>query len=77
MPAITFDILSYFERLKAAGVPEEQARVQADALRELVETSLVTKRDLKELERRLTIRLGGIVVACTALLLAVLPIVIK
>lgn len=77
MPAITFDTLSYFERLKAAGVPEEQARVQADALRELVETSLVTKRDLKELERRLTIRLGGIVVACTALLLAVLPIVIK
>ena len=77
MPAITFDTLSYFERLKAAGVPEEQARVQADALRELVDTSLVTKRDLKELERRLTIRLGGIVVACTALLLAVLPIVIK
>lgn len=77
MPAITFDTLSYFERLKAAGVPEEQARVQADALRELVETSLVTKRDLKELELRLTIRLGGIVVACTALLLAVLPTVIK
>lgn len=77
MPAITFDTLSYFERLKAAGVPEEQARVQADALRELVETSLVTKRDLKELELRLTIRLGGIVVACTALLLAVLPMVIK
>lgn len=77
MPAITFDTLSYFERLKAAGVPEEQARVQADAIRELVETSLVTKQDLKELELRLTIRLGGIVVACTALLLAVLPIVIK
>lgn len=77
MPAITFDTLSYFERLKAAGVPEEQARVQADAIRELVETLLVTKQDLKELELRLTIRLGGIVVACTALLLAVLPIVIK
>lgn len=50
MAAIAFDTLSCFEKLKAAGVPEEQARVQEDALREWVETSLVTRRDLKELE---------------------------
>ncbi|MFI3272238.1 MAG: hypothetical protein R3Y11_09090 [Pseudomonadota bacterium] len=37
----------------------------------------VTKRDLKELELRLTIRLGGIAIACTALLLAILPMLIK
>ena len=77
MTTATFDTLGYFEKLKGAGVPEEQAKVQANALRDVIEGSLVTKRDLKELELRLTIRLGGIVVACTALLLAILPIVIK
>ena len=77
MPATTFDTLSYFERLKSAGVTEAQARIQADALRELVDSSLVTKRDLRELEYKLTIRLGGIAVACTALLLAVLPMMIR
>lgn len=77
MPVYTFDTLSYFDKLKDAGVPENQARVQADALRDLVESSLVTKRDLKELEYKLTIRLGGIAVACTALLLAILPMLIK
>ena len=33
MAAITFDTLGYFQKLKAAGVPEEQAQSQADALR--------------------------------------------
>ena len=33
----TFDSLGYFERLKEAGVPEPQARVQADALRQQTE----------------------------------------
>lgn len=77
MTTTTFDSLGYYEKLKAAGVPDEQAKVQANALREVIEDSLVTKSDLRELEYRLTIRLGGIVVACTAILLAVLPIVIK
>lgn len=77
MLTTTFDTLAYFDKLKAAGMPEEQARVQADALKELVESALATKRDLKELELRLTIRLGGIVVACTTLLLAVLPLMLK
>lgn len=31
MTTTTFDSLRYFEKLKAAGVPEEQAKVQADA----------------------------------------------
>lgn len=81
MPATTFDALAYFEKLKAAGVPEEQAKIQANALREVIDERLVTKDyldlRLKELEYKLTIRLGGIVVACTALLLAALPLLIK
>lgn len=81
MSTTTFDALGYFEKLKAAGVPEEQAKLQANALREVIDERLVTKDFLdmrmKELEYKLTIRLGGIVVACTALLLADLPLILK
>ncbi len=76
----TFDTLAYFKKLKAAGFSEEQANVQAEALKELVDGNLATKRDLKELETRLkyelTVRLGSIVVACTAFL-AALPYIAK
>ena len=50
MTTTTFDTLGYFERLKAAGVPEPQAKVQASALQEFVDNTLATKHDLKELE---------------------------
>jgi hypothetical protein len=74
MTATTFDTLGYFEKLKAAGVPEEQAKVQASAIREIVEDKLVTKAELasqlKELEYRLTIRLGSMLAAGVALLAA-------
>ena len=42
MTSTTFDTLGYFEKLKAAGVPEAQARVQADTLRVLIDDRLVT-----------------------------------
>ena len=37
MTTTTFDSLGYFEKLKAAGVPEEQAKVQAEAMRQQAE----------------------------------------
>ncbi len=81
MPAATFDALAYFEKLKGAGVPEEQARIQANAMREIVDEQLASRTcldlGLKELEYKLTIRLGGIVVASTAILLAALPLLLK
>lgn len=67
MTATTFDALAYFEKLKAAGVPEDQAKVQANAFRdytaiqdENARRELATKGDLqalrlelKEMEMRL------------------------
>ncbi len=67
MTTATFDALAYFEKLKAAGVPDEQARVQANAFRDFsaiqdenAMRELATKGDLqalrlemKELEMRL------------------------
>ncbi len=74
MSATIFDTLGYFEKLKAVGVPEEQAKVQAGALRELIEDKLATKQDLKELEYRLTIRLGGMIAAAVAVLAALMAL---
>lgn len=49
----TFDTLAYAKKLIAAGVPEKQAEVQAEALIEIVDEHLATKRDLKEMEMAL------------------------
>lgn len=87
MSEITFDTLRYVKRLKDAGVPEKQAEVQAEALREIIEDKLVTKRDLEQLEKRLnqkmkeiearlsynlTIRFGGMLVAAVLILAAII-----
>ena len=64
---ITFDTLAYAKRLEKAGVPETQAEAHAEAIAELIDDELATKRDIKELEMRLkhdlTLRLGGMMVA--------------
>lgn len=69
--AITFDTLSYVKKLEKAGVPPAQAEAHAEAIAELVDEELATKRDLKELEMRLkhdlTLRLGGMLVAGIAI----------
>jgi hypothetical protein len=55
MATITFDTLKFVERLKAAGVPESQAKAEAEALVEAMGTmELATKSDLREMEARLT-----------------------
>lgn len=53
MSAIPFDALDYFEKLKAAGMSEQLARVQADAFRAFTERyepkhpeDLATKDDI-------------------------------
>jgi methyltransferase-like protein len=80
MTAITFDTLSYANKLKAVGVPDKQAEVQAQVLSEFIDEKIATKRDIlgvkeeiknvrvefkrdmKELEYKLTIRLGSMLV---------------
>ena len=61
MATATFDSLGYFEKLRAAGVSDEQAKVQASAFREFVaeqeearKRELATKGELMEMELRLT-----------------------
>ena len=59
--AVAFDTLAYSRRLRQAGVPEEQAEVHAEALAAVVTETLATKQDLRELEYRLTLRLGAMI----------------
>ena len=84
MIAAIFDTLMYAKKLREAGVPEKQAEVQAEALREIMENNLATKSDLKEvetkleakireLEYRFTIKMG----AMCALTIGILAAVIK
>lgn len=85
MTTITFDSLSYAKKLEAAGFTREQAEVQTQAIREVIEDQLATKRDLKDLETsleaklrdleyRLTIRLGAMITAAVATIAALVKL---
>ncbi len=73
--AIVFDTLEYSKKLKAAGFTEQQAEIQAEALADMFENQIATKRDLRELEYRLLIRLGGMLAAAIAIVAAIVKLV--
>jgi len=56
MSTVTFDTLKYVEALKKAGVPDNQARAQSEALKEVLNTEVATKHDIKELELKIDTR---------------------
>lgn len=71
MTTITFDTLKFVERLKAAGVPEEQAKAEVEALSEaLSETiavrELATKTDLEAMKSDLIKWMAGLLLAQAA-----------
>jgi hypothetical protein len=83
MPLIAFDTLAYANKLKAVGmdpkIAEVQAELQAGLLNELTTNQLATKKDIQELRQELRqemhelkfdllTKLGGVIVACTAIL---------
>ena len=67
MSSIAFDTLAYAKRLKAAGFNEQQAEALAEAQVELIDERLATKQDLRELEYRLIIRLGAMLVVAISI----------
>lgn len=54
MANVTFDTLKFVEKLRAAGVPEAQAKAEAEALvsvlAEAIEQKLATKDDIREVK---------------------------
>lgn len=72
MTTITFDTHVFVKKLKSVGFTEEQAEVFAEQQARLIEDKLATKndlvelesnlrRDMKELEYRIIIKLGGLI----------------
>ena len=56
MSTVTFDTLKYAEALKSAGVPDAQAKAQAEALADALRQGgqdLATKADIAELKAEL------------------------
>ena len=74
MNAVTFDTLKFTRKLKEAGFTAKQAEGVAVAFCDAVDDELVTKSylhaELAKLELRLTTRIGGMIVAAVAILLA-------
>lgn len=79
MTTITFDTLKFVERLRAAGVPEGQAKAEAEALAEALSSGgqeLVTKGDLRvamsELRADMVKWMVGLALAQMGLLIGIL-----
>ena len=72
MSETTFDTLKYAKKLIKAGFTEQQAEVQAEAIKELIDDKLATKRDLKVLKDQLTIRFGTMLATVVIVLAAII-----
>jgi len=51
--ALAFDTHAYVKKLRDAGVPEQQAEIQVEAIASLIEERMVTKQDQQLLETNL------------------------
>lgn len=49
----------------------------AEALSDLINDQLTTKRDLKELELRITVKMGAMLIALAMILFAGLPVLLR
>ncbi len=77
----TFDTLMYAKKLREAGVPERQAEIQAEALKEVIDNNLATKQDILDVKREIReamdktiIRLGSLIVIAVTVLAAVIKL---
>ena len=52
-----FNAFKYVGELREAGVPEKQAETHLRILHEIVESNLATKRDIKELEQKMELKM--------------------
>jgi hypothetical protein len=78
MSTITFDTLRYTKKLREAGYTEQQAEgaaeAQKDILNEVLDTTLATKNDLKELEANIVKWIAAIMIGQTALIVTLIKL---
>ena len=75
MATVPFDTLDFSRRLREGGFSAEQAETMADALKSSAMTELATKTDLRDLEHRMTVKLGAMMAAIAGLLFAALKLI--
>lgn len=68
MTTILLDTYQLIGNLKSRGFTEEQARGVSDAIQQIDLSAISTKADLRELELRMTIKLGSLIIAGVAFL---------
>ncbi|MBI5142488.1 MAG: DUF1640 domain-containing protein [Nitrospirae bacterium] len=71
---VLIDTLKIYERLKDADLPDKAAKEITEVFKDIIENNLATKRDLKELELRLTVKLGAIMTAGVAAIAAIVKL---
>ena len=74
MATIVFDTHAFVKELAEAGMPEKQAEVLARSQATMINETLATKQDLKELELRLTKRLGSMMVVAIGVVAALVKL---
>ncbi len=74
MKAIPFDTLAYAKKLMDAGFTQKQAEVQAEAIAELINDNIATKRGLQEVEYHLLLRIGAMMAASVGLITALVKL---
>ena len=73
MTTVTFDTHKFIRKLRESGMPDAKAEAVADSFREAQGgADLAAKPDLRELELRLTMKIGGMLVIAVGVLAAVL-----
>jgi len=76
MVSIVFDTLKFANTLKEAGVSPSHAEAQAKAMVAAVgEIDVATRHDLSELELRMMLKIGGMLVAAVGVLIAAMRII--
>ena len=70
-----FNTLKYARMLEAAGFSRSQSEASIKILVEIMEDKLASKHDIKELESRLTLRMGTMLAASIAILTAIIKLV--
>ncbi len=71
MTALTFDTYRVAKHLQSKGFTPEQAKGLVEAVREVDTTQVSTKADLREMDLRMTVRLGGMIITLGGVLIAI------
>ena len=72
-----FDTLQYTKGAELVGIPRTHAEYQAEQMSKLLDESLVNKHDLVDLETRLVIKFGGMMVVFASIMISVLGYIIR